>query len=66
MKAVENIFSLQREFFCVSLAQSNQTSPDLVLLSASNSVPPPLTSPEKPNPEGSLICQICFLMGTGA
>ena len=53
----ENIFSLQREFFCVFLAQSNQTSPDLV---PSNSVPPPLTSPEKPDPERTLVCKICF------
>ena len=60
MKTVENIFSLQRELFCVFLAKSNQTSSDLVSLTASNSVPPPLTSPEKPNPEGTLVCQICF------
>ena len=29
-------------------------------MSASISVPPPLPSPEKPNPEGTLVSQICI------
>ena len=42
------------------LAQTNRTTPVPNPLSASVSAPPQLPSPEKPDPEGTLVCQICF------